>query len=160
MVDYRFHPPGGWPTGSKKQSCTLATLLSRNVPRTVRVHPTKQGNGKPTKGGLSIPPWHNAICSTYFRPVAFFRFYPRLFSTPRPHAALSSVRFNPSFPPLSLSLYLFSPSLSIVPTIVAQASWPTRIFDEWRPLRSLWPTYVFGCSSALYPKRNVDDRRW
>lgn len=132
MVDYRFHPPGGWPTGSKKQSCTLATLLSRNVPRTVRVHPTKQGNGKPTKGGLSIPPWHNAICSTYFRPVAFFRFYPRLFSTPRPHAALSSVRFNPSFPPLSLSLsvYLFSPSLSIVPTIVAQASWPTRIFDE------------------------------
>lgn len=52
---------------------------------------------------LFIPPWHNAICSTYFRPVAFFRFYPRLFSTPRP--PISSIRFNPSLPfsPLSPS---------------------------------------------------------
>lgn len=102
-----------------------ATLLPRNVPRTVRVRPTKQGNGNPTKGALSlslsIPPWHNAICSTYFRPVAFFRFYPRLFSTPRPHIIHS---FQPLAPFLSFSPLSSPHHLSILSTIAAQLRGP------------------------------------
>lgn len=62
---------------------------------------------------LFIPPWHNAICSTYFRPVAFFRFYPRLFSfhpSPPYHPFVSTPR----------SLSLLSPHhLSILATIGA-----------------------------------------
>lgn len=107
-----------------------------------RVHPTKQGNGNPTKGGLSlslsIPPWHNAICSTYFRPVAFFRFYPRLFSTPRPHIIHS-------FQPLAPFLSPFSPSSLDSRGNNRGASFVAHSnLRQKTPAKPLAETYVFG----------------
>lgn len=134
-----------------------ATLLPRNVPRTVRVRPTKQGNGNPTKGALSlsIPPWHNAICSTYFRPVAFFRFYPRLFSTPRPHIIHS---FQPLAPFLSP---FFSPSSLDTSNNRGATSWPTRIFED--PCEA-FGRHMFSGGAPLYRIAYVgivnDNQRW
>lgn len=115
-----------------------------------RVHPTKQGNGNPTKGGLSLSlsPFHHGTMLSVRRTSALLRFSDSTRDFFPPLAPISSIRFNPSLPFSPLSPH----HLSIVAaTIVEQASWPTRIFDR-RPLRSLWPKHMFsggGCRSAL-----------
>lgn len=84
-----------------------ATLLPRNVPRTVRVRPTKQGNGNPTKGGLSLS-LHSTMAQCYLfdvlPPCCVFPILPETFFL-SPLAPISSIRFNPSLPfsPLSPS---------------------------------------------------------
>lgn len=124
-----------------------ATLLPRNVPRTVRVRPTKQGNGNPTKGGLSLflSSFHHGTMLSVRRTSALLRFSDSTRDffpfTPRPHIIHS---FQPLAPFLS--------SLPIISRYLQQSvqvSWPTRIVDG-RPLRSLWPTYVFGTWWLLY----------
>lgn len=122
-----------------------ATLLPRNVPRTVRVRPTKQGNGNPTKGGLSLS-LHSTMAQCYLfdvlPPCCVFPILPETF-------------FHPSSPHIIHSFQPLAPFLSSLPIISrylqqsVQVSWPTRIVDG-RPLRSLWPTYVFGTWWLLY----------
>lgn len=122
-----------------------ATLLPRNVPRTVRVRPTKQGNGNPTKGGLSLS-LHSTMAQCYLfdvlPPCCVFPILPETF-------------FHPSPPHIIHSFQPLAPFLSSLPIISrylqqsVQVSWPTRIVDG-RPLQSLWPTYVFGTWWLLY----------
>lgn len=63
--------------------------------------------------------------------------------------------FHPSSPHIIHSFQPLAPFLSSLPIISrylqqsVQVSWPTRIVDG-RPLRSLWPTYVFGRWWLLY----------
>lgn len=98
-----------------------ATLLPRNVPRTVRVRPTKQGNGNPTKGALSLSPFHHGTMLSVRRTSALLRFSDSTRDFFPPLAPISSIRFNPSLPFSPLS----SPHhLSILPTIAAQLRGP------------------------------------
>lgn len=130
-----------------------ATLLPRNVPRTVRVRPTKQGNGNPTKGALSLS-LHSTMAQCYLfdvlPPCCVFPILPETFFHPSPpyHPFVST--------PRSLSLPF------LLPIISRYFQQSRRNFvahsNLRRPLRSLWPTYVLGRCSALSNRVRWDRR--
>lgn len=137
MADYyRFHPPWWVAVRVLKscytfaKECTAYTLPNKGM--------VTQQREVSLSLSLSIPPWHNAICSTYFRPVAFFRFYPRLFSTPRPHIIHS-------FQPLAPFLSPFSPSSLDSRGNNRGASFVAHSnLRQKTPAKPLAETYVFG----------------
>lgn len=94
---------------------------------------------------LSLSSFHHGTMLSVRRTSALLRFSDSTRDffpfTPRPHIIHS---FQPLAPFLS--------SLPIISRYLQQSvqvSWPTRIVDG-RPLRSLWPTYVFGRWWLLY----------